>query len=232
MIYVVGGIKGGSGKTTIATNLAVWLAKLEGDVLLIDADDQESATDFTAWREETTGGETGYTAIKIQGDAVHSEARKLKSKYRNIVIDTGGRDTTSQRAAIAVADIFLVPFAPRAVDIWTIEKTTRLIAEMKPANPDLKALTFINKADPSGSDNDEAAALLSDNNLWIYVDAPLGERKAFANAVAKGLGIAELTPRNEKAIQEFAQLWKNIVNVDLILQKRQGNVKMELVDNA
>lgn len=226
MVYTVGGIKGGSGKTTVATNLAVWLAKMEGDVLLVDADDQESATDFTAWREEATGGQTGYTAIKLQGDAVLSEVRKLKDKYRNIVIDTGGRDTTSQRAAIAVADIFLLPFAPRAIDIWTIEKTARLVAEMKPANPTLKVLTFINKADPAGSDNEDAAKLLRDNELWTYVDAPLGERKAFANAVAKGLGIAELTPRNEKAIQEFAQLWKNIINVDLTLEERYDNVKV------
>jgi chromosome partitioning protein len=50
MIYVVRGIKGGSGKTTVATNLTVALV-LEGrDILLVDADDQETATDFSAWR--------------------------------------------------------------------------------------------------------------------------------------------------------------------------------------
>lgn len=226
MVYTVGGIKGGSGKTTVATNLAVWLANMDADVLLVDADDQESATDFTSWREETTGGETGYTAIKLQGEAVHSEVRKLSSKYRNIVIDTGGRDTTSQRAAIAASDIFLVPFAPRAVDIWTIEKTARLVAEMKTANPDLVVLTFINKADPSGTDNDDAAELLRESELWSFVDAQLGERKAFANAVAKGLGIAELKPRNEKAIQEFAELWKHIVNVDLTLKQHENDVEV------
>ena len=48
MIYTIGGIKGGSGKTTIATNLAIWLAQKETDVLLVDADEQETATDFSA----------------------------------------------------------------------------------------------------------------------------------------------------------------------------------------
>ncbi len=42
MIIVCGGIKGGSGKTTIATNFAVIAANSEGDVLLVDADDQET----------------------------------------------------------------------------------------------------------------------------------------------------------------------------------------------
>ena len=52
MIIVVGGIKGGSGKTTVATNLAVIRSAEGKDVLLIDSDDQETATDFTVLRNE------------------------------------------------------------------------------------------------------------------------------------------------------------------------------------
>ena len=51
-IITVGGIKGGSGKTTTAVNITISLSKLSGDVLLVDADDQESATDFTKWRNQ------------------------------------------------------------------------------------------------------------------------------------------------------------------------------------
>jgi cellulose biosynthesis protein BcsQ len=50
MIVVAGGTKGGSGKTTVATNLAIMRALQGYDVLLVDADDQESATDFTGIR--------------------------------------------------------------------------------------------------------------------------------------------------------------------------------------
>ena len=66
-IYTVGGIKGGSGKTTVATNLTVLLAADGRDVLLVDADDQETATDFTAWRNKNTEGQAGYTAIQLTG---------------------------------------------------------------------------------------------------------------------------------------------------------------------
>ena len=53
MFYTICGIKGGSGKTTISTNLAVYLSKQGKDLMLVDADDQESATDFTALRVES-----------------------------------------------------------------------------------------------------------------------------------------------------------------------------------
>ena len=64
MIIVVGGIKGGSGKTTVATNLAVIRSTAGRDLLLIDADDQETASDFTILRNERMQGGAGYTSIK------------------------------------------------------------------------------------------------------------------------------------------------------------------------
>ncbi|WP_236705193.1 ParA family protein [Hymenobacter sp. AT01-02] len=67
MIITVGGIKGGTGKSTISTNLAVWLSRQGHDVLLVDADEQESSSDFTAWRGETRNGELGYTLVQLTG---------------------------------------------------------------------------------------------------------------------------------------------------------------------
>ncbi|RZL01619.1 MAG: chromosome partitioning protein ParA, partial [Pedobacter sp.] len=161
MIYTVGGIKGGSGKTTVATNLAVWLSK-KNDVLLVDADEQETATDFTAWREETLKGEVGYTSIKLTGENVRREIIKLKSKFEHIVVDTGGRDTTSQRAAIFVSDILLLPFNPRSFDIWTVVKLQKLLEEIRSVKPeDLIAYSFLNRADVRGSDNNDAGDALA-----------------------------------------------------------------------
>ena len=76
-IITVGGIKGGSGKTTTAVNITISLSKLSGDVLL-DADDQESATDFTKWRNHNLNNQAGYTSVKLAGEAVRNEVLKLK----------------------------------------------------------------------------------------------------------------------------------------------------------
>jgi chromosome partitioning protein len=207
MIYTIGGIKGGSGKTTIASNLAVMLHLKGRDVLFVDADDQETATDFTHWRNENLPNGAGYTAIQLANNAVRTEVLKLKSKYDDIVIDTGGRDTTSQRAALTVSDVYIAPFIPRSFDMWTLEKVVRLIDEMRTAKPDLRAYAVLNKTDSRGSDNDEAKEFLAETNSIVLVDATLGHRKSFANAASKGLSVVEFKPADDKAIGEITALF-------------------------
>lgn len=208
MIVTVGGIKGGSGKTTVATNLAIMRARAGRDVLLVDADDQETATDFTTLRNERQADGAGYTSIKLTGASVRNEIQRLKAKYDDVVIDTGGRDTTSQRAALTVSDVILVPFVPRSFDVWTIEKVSELVEEMRAANPTLKAFTFINRADSRGSDNEDAARVLEETPALVLLPAVLGQRKAFGNAAAEGLAITELKQKDGKAIEEINALYK------------------------
>ena len=203
MIIVAGGIKGGSGKTTVATHLAVMRALQGRDVLLIDADDQETATDFTALRNERQPEGAGYTSIKLTGASVRTETLRLTKKYDDIVIDTGGRDTTSQRAALTVADKLIVPFVPRSFDVWTLEKVASLVEEMRAANPRLQAYVFLNRADPQGRDNDEAAELLREAVGLEFLDTPIGTRKAFGNAASQGLAVTELKQQDLKATQEI-----------------------------
>jgi chromosome partitioning protein len=210
MIIVIGGIKGGSGKTTLATNLAVIRSAAGHDVLLVDADDQETSTDFTIIRNERRPDGAGYTSIKLTGAAVRTETLRLANKYEDIIIDTGGRDTTSQRAALTVADFLLVPFVPRSFDVWTLEKVSSLVNEMQAANPELKAYTFINRADPRGQDNDDAAEVLRETESLSFIETPLGARKAFSNAAAAGLAVTEIKPQDPKATEEMIMLYRYI----------------------
>ena len=220
MIIVCGGIKGGSGKTTVTTNLTVMCANAGKDVLLVDADDQETAADFTVLRNDTREGGAGYTSIKLSGAAVRTETARLRAKYEDIIIDTGGRDTTSQRAALSVADVLLVPFVPRSFDIWTLERVASLVTEMRAANPDLRAHVFLNRADPRGQDNTEAAELLRESDVLTFIDTPLGARKAFSNAAARGLAVTELKPADQKASDEILILFQYLYNITSISQKK------------
>lgn len=216
MIIVIGGIKGGSGKTTVATNLAVIRSREGKDVLLIDADDQETSSDFTVLRNEVLEDGAGYTNIKLTGASVRTETLRLKDKYQDIVIDTGGRDTASQRAALTVADVLLVPFVPRSFDIWTIEKVSDLVSEMQTVNPELKACMFINRADPRGQDNEETAEVLRETEVLNFIDTPLGSRKAFSNAAAAGLGVTEIKPIDIKANEEIMKLYRYVFDINKV----------------
>ena len=210
MIVTVGGIKGGSGKTTVATNFAVLRAAAGHDVLLVDADEQETASDFTILRNERLEGGAGFTAIKLAGAAVRTEIRRLAGKYDDVIIDTGGRDTTSQRAALTVSNVLLVPFVPRSFDVWTLEKVSELVAEMRTVNPGLAAFAFINRADPRGQDNADAEDVIRETPELTLMPTPLGARKAFGNAAARGLGVTELRPQDAKATDEVMALYRRI----------------------
>ncbi len=212
MIIVSGGTKGGSGKTTVATNFAVMRSLSGFDVLLIDADDQQSATDFTAVRNERMKDGAGYTNIQLTGAGVRTETLLLKKKYDDIIIDVGGRDSTGQRASLTVADMVLIPVKPRSFDVWTIGTVGNLLDEAKAFNQSLKAFAFLNCADPRGHDNEEAAELLKSKEQFTFLDAPLGNRKAFSNAASDGLSVIEFKPEDEKAIEEIQRLYKYLFN--------------------
>jgi chromosome partitioning protein len=222
MIITVGGIKGGSGKTTVSTNLTVLRAAADRDVLLVDADDQETASDFTMLRNEARPDGAGYTSIKLTGAAVRTEVKRLAPKYDDIIIDTGGRDTTSQRAALTVSNVLLVPFVPRSFDVWTLEKVSQLVAEMRAANPDLAAYAFINRADPRGQDNAEAEEVIRETAELDLIHTPLGARKAFGNAAAHGLSVAELKPQDLKATDEMMMLYRHLFDITTTSKQAVG----------
>ena len=214
MVFTVGGIKGGTGKTTISTNLAVWLSQRGADVLLVDADEQESASDFTAWREETKKGELGYTLVQLNGPTVRRQIEQLRPKYDHIVIDTGGRDTASQRAALFVSDVYLIPFAPRSYEIWTLSKVQALLSEIQGSrSTPLQVYSFLNKADTRGADNNEATEVLRDNEELNYVDHSIINRKSFATAASKGLSVFEMTPTDDKAVTEVEALFSHVTGI-------------------
>jgi chromosome partitioning protein len=215
MILVCGGIKGGVGKTTIATNMAILRSRQGKDVLLVDADDQGTASDFSAIRNVTleAQGGAGYTIIKLYGAAVRSELQRMRDKYDDIVIDVGGRDTAGQRAALSIADIYVVPFLPGSFDVWTLESVAELVTEAKAFNDDLKAVCMINRADPQGEDNIQAAEIAKETPGLEFLETALGNRKAYRTAGAQGLSVVELSRRDKKAIAEIEELFQQLFDL-------------------
>lgn len=212
MIITVGGIKGGSGKSLAATNLHI-LRRLAGyDALLVDADDQASAAEFVAQREELGHGTV--PCVQLQGKAVRDQVRQLATRYSDIIIDTGGRDTASQRAALTISDLLLLPFQPGNFDVWTLERVEALVEDARGINEHLKAVAYISRGLPQGEDNRSAAELLRASKVIVMSDVVLTNRKGFNAAAGDGLAIVEAKPkakrdvaRWEKACDEMQALY-------------------------
>ena len=208
MILTIGAIKGGCGKSIVATNLTVMRALKNKKVLLIDADDQGTSGDWVDHRN-SLGVSTPWTTIRLKANAIRTEVLKLTENYDDIIIDCGGRDTASLRAALTVSDVFLVPFQPKSFDIWTTEKVSVLVSEAQSFNEKLKAYSFINCADPRGNDNDIAKKIIGKAEGLSLLSASIGLRKVFSNATSEGLGVVEMR-KDKKAVNEIGQLYSSI----------------------
>lgn len=211
MILTVGNTKGGVGKTTLALNLVIARANDGRDVLLVDGDEQRTAQTFTELRTEELG-EPGYTAVALDGGAIRTQVRQLAPKYQDVVIDVGGRNTGSLRAALTVSDVLLIPMQPRSFDLWAVDQMAELVSEGREVNPDLRVLLVINAADPQGSDNRDAAEALQDTPGMTVLPIRVGRRKAFPNAAASGRAVIEQEGRDKdpKAVAELHALVESV----------------------
>jgi chromosome partitioning protein len=202
MVLVVGNVKGGVGKSMLATNIAAVLAGQGRDVLLIDGDEQASATTFAELRAER-GGLPAFTTVQLHGAAIRQQMRQLREKYAEVVIDCGGRDTGSLRAALTVGDAILVPFQPRSVDLWAAPQIAALVAEAREINDGLRACSLLNCADAQGRDNDDALEALRGVEGIEALPLVIGRRKAFPNGFSEGLSVLEQSPKDAKACDEI-----------------------------
>jgi len=214
MITTIGNTKGGVGKTTLAVNLAIALVRCGEDVLLIDGDVQETALAFTHLRSTQQPEAPVYTAVGLHGAAIRTQVQQLARRYQHIIVDVGGRDSASLRAALTISDLLIIPAAPRSFEVWGVEQTRDLVREARAVH-DFRALAVLNGADPSGPDNREAIEALAELEGIEVSPHSIGRRKAFPNAAAIGLGVLEHTePSNRegslKARAEFCRFFQSL----------------------
>lgn len=210
MILAVANTKGGVGKTTLALNIAIARAIAGQDVWLIDGDRQNTAQTAIGLRAEAGQIPAIACGSYVDGGLLRSQVLQQKNKFDEIIIDVGGRDSSALRAALVIADILVVPFQPRSYDVWALADISLLIQEARSVRDGLRAYAVLNSADPSGSDNREAADAVADHPELELLDAPLRRRKAFANAAGAGLCVYEAVPHDVRAVAELSYLIKQL----------------------
>ena len=178
--------KGGTGKTTLATNLA-WLLAETAHVLLLDADPQASSQNWSA------GHEAASTTLTTKGTTAADLLRLVRSStahYDWIIIDGPPGITRTTADAVRVADVVLIPAKPSPLDVWAAADIVKAVqARPKTTNGVPKAAFVITMNQPRtrlGQSIDEA---LSEMGLPVLL-ARTTQRVAYPNAINDGNSVA------------------------------------------
>ncbi|MEJ2307734.1 MAG: ParA family protein [Gammaproteobacteria bacterium] len=212
MITVIGSLKGGSGKSTVTFNLAVWLSLSGQRVLAIDLDPQATLTDVAYVRAEE-----GYKPpIKVIGRREWAAGIDY-SQYDEVLIDVGTADMESLKKALLSADKIVVPVPPSQADVWSTQRFTRYVSSIVsrlPKPPEICA--FINRVDMQTAANESyetAAALVSLPGIRFLMPR-LSQRPVFLHSFSEGLAAMELDPR-DPGVREFnalaAELYPHLI---------------------
>jgi chromosome partitioning protein len=200
--------KGGTGKTTVANNLAV-MHKLNGhDVLLVDADTQMSATGWADIRRDS--GVLPLVTSVIKTGKIGADLVMLAEKFGTVVVDVGGRDTMEMRQAIAVATQLILPIRPSLFDTWTVDLMLKLIEDVEErtgTRPPGRVL--LNAASASTNEIAETREALADYATLPVMKTCLMDRVAFRRAARAGLGVWEYMPDSPAAI-EMKMLYEEV----------------------
>ncbi|AGA34581.1 Chromosome (plasmid) partitioning protein ParA / Sporulation initiation inhibitor protein Soj [Thioalkalivibrio nitratireducens DSM 14787] len=201
MLTVIGNLKGGTGKSTVAFNLALWVLSNKRTVLAVDLDPQATLTDVIRVREEE-----GYSPSLELSQSLE-EALHASDKYQEIIVDVGPSDLGTMYAAILAADQVVIPVPPSQADVWSTQRFVRKILELRGDREKPEIVGFINRADTHQAvrESDEAFGALGMIDGLRAVRPRLRQRMAFRRSFSEGLSVHELERRG-KAAHELDEL--------------------------
>ena len=206
MIIIVGCNKGGAGKTTTATNLAVGLAAKGNDVCLVDADPQRSAARWHQDREEA-GHNPAITLVEKR-DNISQTLRAMDGKFDYVIVDVAGRNSREMITGAAVAQVIVAPHQASQLDLDTLAELQQQTVRIRDLNPDLKVFIYhaMASTNPSVKETERREFLeyVSQFEEFQPLESISYYRKVYKDVIPIGQSVLEYG--NEQAIQEVQSL--------------------------
>lgn len=192
--------KGGAGKTTLTTSLAVAAVEAGKQVLIIDTDPQESAV---RWWQRRDAEQPALVKLK-PGEVPEGIQLAEKQGFDLVLIDTAGRESLQDNPAIIQATFCIIPCQPSIADIEAVYPTVELLKRTG------KPYAFVLTRCPAVG-QDQASAREGLTALGLVAKPVTVERKAYKLAFATGEGVTEFDTK-DKAAGEVTALYQWINN--------------------
>jgi chromosome partitioning protein len=157
-IIGVGGEKGGCGKTTLAVNIAVYLAYKGNTVAIIDADKIPHSKAWSVRREDYP--DLPQIPCKRATGEIDDTIKAMGKQYDYVVIDCGGLDSMEMRYAMAYGDIFISPFNTSYFDTGTASGINAMAKQASIFNPKLKSYSVLVSCSNNRVNKSKVAAIV------------------------------------------------------------------------
>ena len=205
-IIALVGNKGGAGKTTLAVNLAMALAR-SAPTALLDADPQGSALQW----QTMAAREDGPEAFDASGNLEELVAT-LAPQFSHIVIDCPPSVHAAQtHAALRVCDLALVPVQPSPVDLWATVHIAQAVESARSHNPSLAALLVINQLESRTTLSKVMPLALAELELPVAKTA-LRRRAIYRASAVEGKSVLDMGRRGADAADELNQLVNEVLS--------------------
>jgi chromosome partitioning protein len=202
LVTVIANLKGGSGKSTVAFNLGLWLQMKGQPVVTYDLDPQCTLSDVAQVRSEE-----GYAPPLV----VYQNKDKLKETLLmhpgHVLVDVGAANMDAMKQAIAVADRVLIPVPPSQPDVWATQRFLQIVKDAVKDGAAPQLFTFVNRADTHCAirESDETEEVLAQLPGIKLLPHRLYQRTIYRRSLSEGLSVYELS-RRSKAVDEFSAL--------------------------
>jgi chromosome partitioning protein len=145
LVFAFANQKGGAGKTTLSVNVAGELKRRGYEVLVVDADPQDSSMKWSSYADEDNPFPMGIISLAAAGNRMGVEVERYRDKYDIIVIDCPPHKGVPQTlAAMCVADLVILPLRPSFMDLAPTVETIDVLEQAKAMNPDVVARAVLN----------------------------------------------------------------------------------------
>ena len=184
-IISIGNQKGGVGKSTVTMQFAGSLSRRGLKVLVVDADEQATATKWSAMSEEIPFPAT-VVGLAASGSKLHRELQKFVDQYDYVLVDCPPSvSSPTPQSAFLVSDLVLIPTRPSLTDIWAVQETIKLIERAKAINEGIQTAILQNAKQPNTHLSRDAEGILKGFDA-VLLKTTFHLRQAYAQSVVLG----------------------------------------------